>query len=69
MNKVITKNLLKNKLCDNCLFVGNHPGRTISMTCENSQRYSKEKSFELPKIRTCERWKQTHFSSEMYDYE
>jgi hypothetical protein len=49
--------------------VGNHPGRLISMTCENSQRYSKIKSYELPKVRTCERWKEAHFSGEMYDYE
>jgi NMD protein affecting ribosome stability and mRNA decay len=74
-DKIVTKNLLKNKLCDTCLFIGRRSidiGSTATyLTCENSQRYAKEKTWELPVIRTCERWKQSHETSPsiMYDYE
>lgn len=69
-NKIVTKNLLKNKLCDTCLFVGRRSVDTAtSLTCENSQRYSKEKTWELPVIRTCERWKQSRDTTLSLMYE
>lgn len=72
-DKIVTKNLLKNKLCDTCLFVGRRSidfGSTVSkLTCENSQRYAKEKTYELPVIRTCERWKQSHETIPSFMYE